>query len=86
MKISSIENLVEDFDGGFDRSDKSVDGARNGEIGWRIQSKIDWGFDEHISWMEDFMKNNGRLHCFDSRYLHWRQDRLKVGLDGARTI
>ena len=32
---------MEDFDGGFDRSDKSVDEARNGEIGWRIQSKID---------------------------------------------
>ena len=77
---------MEDFDGGFDRSDKSVDGARDGEIGWRIQSKIDGdlrqdlmdgGFHEQI--MEGFI-------VFYSRYFHWRQDRLKAGLDGARTI
>ena len=84
LKISSIENLVEDFDGGFDRSDKSVDGARDGEIGWRTQCKIDGDLIKYL--MGGGFRKKIWFHCFYSRYFHWRQDRLKAGLDGARTI
>ena len=47
--------LIEDFfdrefggNGGFVRSDKSVNGARDGDIGWRIQSKIDGGLNNRF--------------------------------------
>ena len=46
IEDSSIENLMEDLLM-VDLTEvmKSVDGARDGEIGWRNQSKIVRGFD-----------------------------------------
>ena len=56
IEDSSIENLMEDLLM-VDLTEvmKSVDGARDGEIGWRNQSKIVRGFDKRFD-MEDFMK------------------------------
>ena len=47
IEDSSIENLMEDLLM-VDLTEvmKSVDGARDGEIGWRNQSKIVRGFDK----------------------------------------
>ena len=64
---------MEDVDGGFDRSNKSVDGALDGGFNLRLMNG-------------EVHETNGGVHCFYSRYFHWRQDRLKAGLDGARTI
>ena len=50
-----IEEFFDREFGGFVRSDTNVNGARDGEIGWRIQSKIDGGFDERFDgWRMSF--------------------------------
>ena len=76
---------MDDFDGGFDRKVIEVSMTHATE-------RLDGGF--NLRFMEDLMKdlmdgrfgekNDGGFDCFDSRYCHWRQDRLEAGLDGAK--